>query len=70
MSEIIEHDTFKSLELIAGLFYLLITILKTFFQMLWDRPRDVYNLNRCHDALRYPKVSKDMKNFHGCNNFF
>ena len=68
--EVTELDTFKWLEPIAGLFYLQMTVLKTFLQILWGKSRDASSLSRCHDALRRPKVSKDMKNFHACDDFF
>ena len=68
--EVTELDTFKWLEPIAGLFYLQMTVLKTFLQILWGKSRDASSLSRCHDALRRPKVFKDMKNFYACNDFF
>lgn len=69
-SEITELDTFKWLKLIVGFFYLQITILKTFFQILQGKSKDASSLSWCHNTLRCSKVSKNMKNFHVCNNFF
>ncbi len=46
------------------------TVLKTFFQILWGKSRDAGSLSQCHDALRRPKVSKNMKNFYVYNDFF
>ena len=68
--EVTELDTFKWFEPIAGRFHLQMTILKTFLQILWGKSRDASSLSRYHDALRRPKVSKDMKNFYTCNDFF
>ena len=59
--EVTELDTFKWLEPIASLFYLQMTVLKTFFQILWGKSKDASSLSRCHEALKRPKVSKDMK---------
>ena len=46
------------------------TILKMFLEILWGKSRDASSLSRYYDTLRHPKVSKDMKNFYACNNFF
>ena len=45
-------------------------VLKIFFQILWGKSRDASSLSQFHNALRYSKVSKDMKNFYSYNNFF
>ena len=63
-------DTFKWLEPITGLFHLQMTVLKTFFQILWGKSRETSSLSRCHDALRRPKVFKDIQNFYTSNDFF
>lgn len=69
-NKVTELDTFKWLELIAYLFHLQMTVLKTFFQILCGKSRDTSSLNWCFDTLRRPKISKDMKNFYLCNDFF
>lgn len=69
-SEVTELDIFKRLKPIASSFYLQMTILKTVFQILWGKSRDTSSLSRWHNALRHPKISKDMKNFYACNDFF
>lgn len=70
IGKISKLDTFKWLKLIADLFHLQIIILKTFFQILYGKLRDTSSLTQCHDALKYPKVFKDMKNFHIYKDFF
>lgn len=70
MGKITELDTFKWFEPMVGFFYLQMTVLKTIFQILWGKSRDASSLSQCHDTLRRPKVSKDIKNFYACDDFF
>ena len=46
------------------------TILKIFLQILWSKSRDASSVSWSHDALKRPKVSKDMNNFHAYNDCF
>lgn len=70
IDKIIKLDTLKWLKLIAGLFNLQMTILKMFIKILLGKSRDTCCLNQYYNALRYSKVSKNMKNFYIWNDFF
>ncbi len=61
---------FSWVEPIAGLFHLQMNLLRLFFITFWGKSNDHYSLQRFHNVLVRKGISKKVKDFHACDNFF